>query len=126
MNRIITTDAKIEEIETFGSSVVFNCLTPRRRQFSTTITYNDTAPRNSSRFQKWCLLQAMAKSYEIEIEAQGFIIPKRLVGCFFKFRLVEWHGNWLIEKFRRCDPFEVSDGIKNLEDYLREAGHEVS
>ena len=40
-----------------------------------------------------------------------------------RFRLIEWKGNWLIDKFRRCEPFEVPDGIAELEAYMMEVGH---
>jgi len=126
MKRTVTTDAKIEEIEFFGSSVVFTCLTPRRRNFSTTVTFDDGASPRAASFKKWLLLCAMADAYGIDLtdmNADRLCQLRRFYGCFFRFRLIEWKGNWLIDKFRRCDPFEVSDGIAELEAYLEEVGH---
>lgn len=112
MKKTVTTDAKIEEVELFGTSVVFTCLTPKRRQFSTTVTFDDGAHPHAASFKKWLLLCQMAAAYGIDLndlQSDRKVMLLQFTGRFFRFRLVEWKRHWLIDKFRRCDPFEFPE-----------------
>ena len=91
-----------------GFSLTLDCKTPARKLIYTTFVFDPDAPRSSPHFQKWGLLQLMARAYDVQLPT-NLTDAGWLIGKFYLFEFEEWKDQWLIRRFKRCEPFKGPD-----------------